>query len=53
MLRRRLARHDGAAPGGAGRAARLAGPALRAAFEMDGLAGGRGPGLGLVALAWT
>ncbi len=52
MLRRRLAR-GGGTPAGPGRAARLAAPVVRAALEVDGLAGGRGPGLGLVALAWT
>jgi SAM-dependent methyltransferase len=52
MLRRRLARAAGGPPAAPGRAARLAAPLLRAVLEADTLVGGRGPGLGLIALAW-
>ena len=48
LLARRLRRAGDGAPSPPGRAIRVAGPALRAAFELDGLFPGR-LGLGLIA----
>jgi len=52
LLRRRLARAGDGQLAGPGRAARLAAPLVRAALEADTLTGGRGPGVGLIGLAW-